>query len=95
MQARYMHALAQMLPLLTRTLKELVELQHGALSVPCALAFYRKATGQLPVCRCMFPRQGKRLTDAVWREHLQCIHSEDMRILANLIQVGGALDLAS
>lgn len=37
----------QLLPNVVKTIKDLVELQRGALEVPCPLAFYKRASGQV------------------------------------------------
>lgn len=43
----------QLLPAFIKTIRELVALQHGSVSVPCPLAFYKKASGQVrAVPRC-------------------------------------------
>ena len=54
----------QLLPNVVKTIKDLVELQRGALEVPCPLAFYKRASGQVsaglaashcaPMCREQF-----------------------------------------
>ncbi|KAG1660536.1 hypothetical protein FOA52_003887 [Chlamydomonas sp. UWO 241] len=76
----------ELLPLFVRTLKDLVELQHGAFSVPCPMGFYRKACGQVPACKACMPRRVKRLTDGEWRQHVQSVHGEDVHMLANMVQ---------
>eukprot|EP00955_Chlamydomonas_euryale_P078099 363080-Chlamydomonas_euryale.AAC.5 len=37
----------QLLPIFVAALKDLVELQHGSIMVPCPLGFYRRACGQV------------------------------------------------
>lgn len=37
----------QLLPIFIDTLRDLVELQHGCVTVPCPMGFYRRACGQV------------------------------------------------
>ncbi|GAX83130.1 hypothetical protein CEUSTIGMA_g10556.t1 [Chlamydomonas eustigma] len=78
--------ISEFLPICLKSIKDLVALQHGSVNVACPMAFYKRASGQVPACRTMLSRRGVRLMSQDLREHLMTSHHEDLKIIKNLVE---------